>query len=235
MMDNGCKPLGILGGMSWVSTQLYYQLINEGIKKRRGKQHSANLLIASVDFQSVIDAQVAGDWEGLGGFLGARALGLGQAGVGAFLIASNTMHLVFDRVAALSGLPGLDIFDAIAVALHRDGRRRIGLLGTRYTMKDPFFLHAYARRGIEVIVPELADANKVNEIIFKELIHGKIKAESAAFYRDVVDRLTAKGADAVVLGCTEIGLLLDVNSSTTPLYDSTILHASMAVDWLMQS
>jgi aspartate racemase len=225
--------LGIIGGMSWVSTQAYYRLVNEQVAAARGRQHSAELLVASVDFQPIVDAQARGDWARAGEILADRGRALERAGATVFLIASNTMHLVYDAVRTAVSIPGLDIFDATAGALRGSGMRRVGLLGTRYTMSHPFFVEAYARRGVEVLVPKADDAKLVNEIIFRELIHGRVEAASVARYRDVVARLGAAGAEAVVLGCTQISLLLKPGDTELPLFDTTALHASMAAGWLL--
>jgi aspartate racemase len=227
------KILGILGGLSWVSTQEYYRLINEEVNRRRGRQHSADLLVASVDFQEIVDAQVRGDWAKAGAVLAEKARGLELAGAGAFLIASNTMHLVFEAVQAAVASPGLAIFDAVAAAAKAGGHRRLGLLGTRYTMNNAFFNAAYASRDLEVLSPAPADAVKMNEIIFKELIHGRIRPESKAAYQQVVSKLASAGATAVILGCTEIPLLLRQEDCETPLLDTTALHASRAAEWLL--
>ena len=226
--------LGILGGMSWVSTLDYYRLINEKIGRALGRQHSAELLIASVDFQSIIDAQVRGDWIHAGAILAGHAQALERAGASAFLVASNTMHRVIAQVEEAVNIPSLNIFDATAAEIMRSGKKRLGLLGTRYTMDHPFYRSEYERRGIDVIVPDAEDARKVNEIIFRELIHNVVRSESSHIYREIVERLVSRGVDGVILGCTEIGLLLKAEASDVTLFDTSALHASMAVDWLLR-
>lgn len=230
------RTLGILGGMSWASTEHYYRLINLGVGKRRGRQHSAALVIASPDFQPIVDAQARGAWDDVGTLLTASARSLERAGASAFLIASNTMHVAYADVARSVGIPGLSIFDSTADAIRDAGLERVGMLGTRYTMSMPFFDQAYGERGVALIKPAPADARRVNEIIFKELIHGVVRAESATFFREVVGRLGASGAQAVILGCTEISLLIPEGADDEaglPLFDTTDLHARRAVDWLL--
>ena len=226
--------LGILGGMSWVSTQDYYRVINEKIGQALGRQHSAELVIASVDFQQVVDAQVRGDWNHAGAILTEHAQALERAGARAFLVASNTMHRVIAQVEEAVNIPALNIFDATTAAILRSGKKRLGLLGTRYTMDHPFYRTEYERRGVNVIVPDAEDARKVNEIIFRELIHNVVRPESSQIYREIVERLVSRGVDGVILGCTEIGLLLKAEGSTVTLFDTSTLHASMAADWLLR-
>lgn len=218
--------------MSWVSTELYYRLINSQFNAKRGRQSSAPLVIASVDFQPIVDAQVRGDWDATAKILAEKARGLERAGASAFLIASNTMHLVLKQVRASVGIPALDIFDATADEARRQGKRRLGLLGTRYTMSHAFFRDEYAARGIDIITPDVQDAKRVNEIIFRELICDVVRPESKIVYDEVVRRLAVRGAEGVIMGCTEIGLLLDAATAEIPLFDTSRLHAAQAVSWL---
>ena len=229
------RVLGILGGMSWVSTQSYYAGLNTAVGAARGRQHSAELLIASIDFQPIVDAQARDDWAAAAEVLAASAQGLERAGADAFLIASNTMHRVLAPVRAAVTIPALDIFDATAAAVRAAGLTRVGLLGTRYTMSHAFYRDEFARRGVEIIVPEAHDAKRVNEIIFKELIHGTVRPAAVAVYRDVMARLAAAGAGGVVLGCTEIALLFpgETAADGVPLFDTTALHVAMAAGWLL--
>lgn len=168
------RTLGILGGMSWVSTVQYYRMINEQVGAALGRQHSASLLVMSQDFQPIVDAQSAGRWEQAGDMLTAQARSLKAGGAQGWLIASNTMHKVFDHIAAAVDLPGLNIFDATASAIVARGISRVALLGTRYTMVDPFFRQQYSQRGVEVLTPEGSAAERVNSIIFHELIHNRV-------------------------------------------------------------
>lgn len=229
-MDNS-RILGLLGGMSWVSTEHYYRGLNEGVSAARGRQHSAELLLASVDFQPIVDLQVKGDWSATGAILAERARGLERGGAGAFLIASNTMHLVYEQVREAVSIPGLDIFDASAAAVTARGLREVGLLGTRYTMSHAFYRDQYEKRGVKIRVPQGEDARRVNEIIFRELIHGVVKESSRDFYRGVVERL---GGDGVILGCTEIGILLkDGDIKGLPVIDTTKAHVAAGLSWLL--
>ncbi len=230
------KTLGILGGMSWVSTQSYYATLNAAVHSARGRQHSADLLIASPDFQPIVDAQARDDWAGAASILAKWARGLERGGAGAFLIASNTMHRVLAPVRATVSIPALDIFDATASAALAAGHRKLGLLGTRYTMSHAFYREELERRGVSVLTPEPDDARRVNEVIFKELIHARVTPEAKALYRKVVARLADAGAEGVILGCTEIALLFppaELAESRVPLYDTTALHAAMGAAWLL--
>ena len=219
--------------MSWVSTQQYYRLINKLINESRGRQHSAPLFIASVNFQDIVNAQARGDWQGAGTILAACATGLASAGCGAFLIASNTMHMVYQQTQNAVSIPGINIFDVTAAAIKASNLKNIALLGTRYTMSDPFFKDAYKARGISIMVPEANDAYTVNEIIFKELIHETIRPESKKACQGIVERLKDRGAEAVILGCTEIEWILKPEDVAVTLFDTTELHARAAADWLL--
>ena len=234
------NTLGIIGGLSWASTHQYYRLINEEINRARGRQSSAQLLIRSVDFQPVIDAQVRNDWNAAGDLLCDAARDLERGGAKAFLIASNTMHLVYEQVCRSVAIPGLNIFDATATKIKAKGLQKLGLLGTRYTMNLKFFREEYASRGIDVLVPKAKDASRINEIIFKELIHNQVKPASQETMREVIATLRQSGAEGVILGCTELELLLDDKSRTSnsdsgslEIFDTTASHAHAAVDWLL--
>lgn len=238
---NTMNTLGIIGGLSWASTQQYYRLINEEINRVRGRQASAELLIRSINFQPVIDAQVRNDWNAAAALLCDAARDLERGGAKAFLIASNTMHLVYDQVHDAVEIPGLNIFDATAAQIHAKGLHQVGLLGTRYTMNLSFFREEYARRGIDVIVPEAKDAARVNEVIFKELIHNQVRPESQRLIWDMMAKLHKSGADGVILGCTELELLMvgERPQTSTPdirdisIFDTTALHAMSAAQWLI--
>jgi len=229
------KTLGILGGMSWESTQSLYALINRGVAARLGGLHSARLLLHSVDFASIAAMQQAG-----AGFaqqqrrLGPRA-GLRRAGAEALLIASNTMHLVATEVERAAGLPVLHLVDATGEALRAARVRRIGLLATRFTMEQGFYRERlWERFGIETIVPDEAGRAEVHRLIFDELCHGRLEPTSREALRGQVAALADRGAQAAVLGCTELGLLLPADSpAALPLFDSTELQARAAVDWML--
>jgi len=230
------KVLGILGGMSWESSATYYQQLNRGVAARLGGLHSADLLLRSVDFAVIAALQKSGDWQAAGALLGAAGAGLKAAGAEGLLIATNTMHKVADEVVRLSGLPLIHIVDATAAALQAAGVRRVGLLATASTMEQDFYIGRMRERfGIELLVPEAPARAEVHRVIYEELCRGSILGSSRDFYRRVVRDLADQGAEAIILGCTEISLLLDPTDSTyaLPLYDSTALHAAAAVDWML--
>lgn len=223
--------LAILGGMSWASTQEYYRLINLGVQAHHGRQNSAELLISSVNFQDIIDWQIKGQWNLAGDLLARKTQQLQCAGATAFLIASNTMHKVLNQVLANVQIPALDIFDGTAIAIRDKGFKHVGLLGTRYTMNDSFFRDEYAKRGIEIVTPNKADGVAINEVIFKELIHGIITEKSRGTLRDVSQRLMECGAEGIILGCTELPLLLKPSEEKIPMFDTTEIHVGMAIKW----
>nr|WP_316642698.1 aspartate/glutamate racemase family protein [uncultured Roseateles sp.] len=230
------KTLGILGGMSWESSAHLYKLLNQGVASRLGGLHSADLLMRSVDFATIEVLQRSGDWAGAAALLGAAGAGLRAGGAQALLIATNTMHKVADEVERLSGLPLIHIVDATAEALKAAGVRRAGLLATAYTMEQDFYIGRMAsHHGIEVLVPEAAQRAEVHRIIFEELCRGRIVDASRAYYRDAMRQLAEQGAEGVILGCTEICLLLDPMQETglVPLFDGTALHAQAAIDWML--
>ena len=231
--ENDQHYLGIIGGLSWASTQIYYRLINESYGTIRGGQSSAPLLLASVDFQPIVNAQSRGDWSKAGAILADAGIRLERAGASALRIASNTMHLVVDQISSAIKVPILNIFDATAAAIKSAGMSKVGILGTRYTMSDPFFAEQYKLRGVQVVSPSKADAGRVNEIIFRELIRNQISDDSRTYFEQVVRRMADDGAEGVIMGCTEISLLLDPKNSPVSLFDTTSLHASVGVDWLL--
>ncbi|WP_395639584.1 aspartate/glutamate racemase family protein [Pseudolysinimonas sp.] len=223
--------LGLLGGMSWESTALYYRAINEGVAERLGGYHSADLLMASVDFAEIERMQAADDWAGATTLLGARARSLADAGADLLVLCTNTMHLVADGIEAAAGIPLLHIADPTGAALVAAGHRTVGLLGTRFTMERDFYrLRLEQRFGLEVVVPGNDDRDTVHRVIYEELVHGVVTDASRAEYRAVIDRLVRAGADSVILGCTEITLLVGADDSPVPVFDTTALHARAAVD-----
>ncbi|QIM21629.1 aspartate/glutamate racemase family protein [Phycicoccus sp. HDW14] len=226
------RLLGVLGGMSWTSTEAYYRGLNAGVAARLGGLHSARLLLHSVDFAPVAEAQHAGDWGATARILGDAARGLAAGGAEALLLATNTMHKVAGEVEAAAGVPLLHIADPTADALLAGGHHRVGLLATRFTMEQDFYVERLRARGLDVVVPEADDRDLVHRVIYDELVHDVVRPESRAAYLDVVGRLVAEGADSVVLGCTEIGLLLTDGDAEVPLLDTTALHVAAGVDWL---
>lgn len=229
------KTLGILGGMSWESTQHLYALINRGVAERRGGLHSAQLVLHSVDFAPIAAMQSAGDWAGAARVLGEAAAGLARAGAEALVIATNTMHLVAAEIERAAGLPVLHIVDTTAEALRAAGVKRAGLLATRFTMEQGFYRERMkARFGIDVIVPDEPGRTDVHRLIYEELCRGRFEPAGRELLRAQVAALADRGAQAVVLGCTELGLSLPSGSpAALPLFDSTDLQARAAVDWML--
>lgn len=229
------KTLGILGGMSWESTQHLYALVNRGVAARLGGLHSAQLVLHSVDFAPIAALQSAGDWAAAGQVLGEAAAGLARAGAQALVIATNTMHLVATDVERAAGLPVLHIVDATGEALRAAGVRRAGLLATRFTMEQGFYRDRMRERfDIDVITPDEAGRGEVHRMIYEELCRGRFEAGSREALRAQVAALADRGAQAAILGCTELGLLLPAGSpAALPLFDSTELQARAAVDWML--
>lgn len=227
------KTLGLLGGMSWESTQLYYRLINQGIQKRLGGLHSAKILLHSVDFAEIESLQCQGDWQQAGNQLARAAQGLEREGADGLLICTNTMHLVADTIAANIAIPILHIADETAMALQADSITRVGLLGTRFTMEQPFYRERLSRRGIQVLVPDSRARSQIDRIIFTELCRGKVTSNSRREYQHAIQSLQDRGAQAVVLGCTEIGMLIGPDDVDLPLYDTTRIHATAGVQFAL--
>ena len=229
------RTLGILGGMSWESTQHLYALINRGVAARLGGLHSAQLLLHSVDFAPIAAMQSAGDWAGAATVLGSAGAGLKRAGAEALLIATNTMHLVATEVERAAGLPVLHIVDATAEALRAAGVKRAGLLATRFTMEQGFYRERMKTRfGIDVVTPDEAGRVEVHRLIYEELCRGRFEPASREVLRTQIAALAGRGAQAAILGCTELGLLLPAGSDAAlPLFDSTDLQARAAVDWML--
>lgn len=228
------RTLGILGGMSWESTQHLYALLNRGVAARLGGLHSARLLLHSVDFAPIAALQAEGRWSDAAAVLGAAGAGLQRAGAEALLIATNTMHRVADDIERAARLPVLHIVDTTAAVLRAAGVRRAGLLGTRFTMTEGFYAERMARHGIDIVVPAAPGQAEVHRLIYEELCRGRFEAASREALRDQVAALAKQGAEAVILGCTELGLLLPASSpAALPLFDSTDLQARAAVDWML--
>jgi len=221
--------------MSWESSLLYYRLINNAVKQRLGGLHSAQLLLYSVDFAPIEKLQHAGNWEAAAEILVDAARRLEAGGADFFLIGTNTMHHVAEVVSAAVAIPLLHIADATAEVLKQDGVKRIGLLGTAFTMELDFYRNRIsAQHGIEVVVPDLHDRQMVHDIIFQELCQGQIEPESREVYLAIIDRLRQQHVEAVILGCTEIGMLLQPQDTDIKLYDSTAIHAEQAVAFALE-
>ncbi|MBU0900455.1 MULTISPECIES: aspartate/glutamate racemase family protein [Pseudomonas] len=228
------RQLGILGGMSWESTASYYRLLNQGVREQLGGLHSAPLLLHSVDFAEVAELQQRGDWQAAGELLARAAQGLQQAGATALLLATNTMHKVAPALEAAIDIPLLHIGDAVGQALQRQGIKRAALLGTRFTMQEAFYRQRLAERfAIEVITPEPVHMEEVDRVIFAELCQGQFLAPARDFYLDCLRTLKEQGAEVAILGCTEIGLLLEGVDAPLPLLDSAELHVAMGLEWML--
>lgn len=223
------RTIGLLGGMSWESTAEYYRLLNEFTRERLGGLHSAKCVLWSVDFAEIEELQAQGRWTEAGERLAAAAGALEAAGAELLLICTNTMHKVADQVQAAVGIPLLHLADTTAAAVQADGVRRVGLLGTAFTMEQDFYRGRLASHGLDVLVPDAAGRAAVHRIIYDELCQGVIRDESREIYRAVIDDLVAAGAEGVVLGCTEIELLIGPEHSPVPVYATTRLHAQAAV------
>jgi aspartate racemase len=219
----------MLGGMSWESSAEYYRLANELVRERLGGLHSARLVLASVDFATIERLQVEDRWEEAGQLLGEVAVGLESAGAEVLLLCTNTMHKVADQVQAAVSVPLLHIVDVTALAVRAAGLSAVGLLGTSYTMDQDFYGDRMARHGVRLIVPATDDRAEVHRVIFEELCLGIVREESRRAYRDIIMRLADDGAEGVVLGCTEIELLITAADSPVPVFATTRLHVEAAV------
>jgi len=223
------KTIGLIGGMSWESTAHYYRVLNEETARRLGGLHSAPILLNSVDFAPIEQLQRAGDWASAGDQLAGIAAGLEAQGAGIVGLATNTMHIVADRITARLTVPFVHIADPTAEALLADGFSTVGLLGTRFTLEMPFYKDRRAERGLSVLVPEV-DVTILNGIIYEELCRGIVSDASRQIYVRAIELLAARGAEAVILGCTELAMLIDDDASPLPGFDTTDLHAKALVD-----
>lgn len=224
------KTIGLLGGMSWESTVSYYQFINKAVKERLGGLHSAKILLHSVDFAEIEACQSSGDWDRSADILAQAARGLAGAGADFIVICTNTMHKVAPQIQARSGVPLLHIAEVTARALLDRGVRRAALLGTRYTMTQDFYRGKLAQAGVEVLVPSEEDMDTVNQVIFDELCRGVISPDSRAAFLEIIGTLARQGAQGVILGCTEIGLLIGQGDTDLPVFDTTRIHARAAAE-----
>jgi aspartate racemase len=223
------KTIGLIGGMSWESSAHYYAVLNRETQRRLGGLHSAPVILHSVDFAPIAAMQSEGRWDEAGRELNAVALSLQQAGAQVLGLATNTMHVVADTMLEGVGIPFIHIADPTADALLADGFDTVGLLGTRFTMEMGFYKDRLRARGLQPLVPDV-DHTNLNGIIYDELCKGVVRDESRKVYQTAIDRLAARGAQAVILGCTEIGMLIDDSTSSLPTYDTTELHARALVD-----
>jgi len=220
------KIIGLIGGMSWESTVPYYSQINAAIKERLGGLHSAKIILYSVDFHDIEQLQRAGDWDAAGALLAKAAQSLQAAGADFLVLCTNTMHKVATQIEAAVAIPLLHIADPTAAAIKQAGHTRIGLLGTRFTMEQDFYRDRLAtHHGLQIIVPEAAERETIHRVIYEELCLGRIVPESRQNYQRIIRTLAAQGAQAIILGCTEISLLISQQDSPIPLFDTTALHA----------
>ena len=226
------KRIGLIGGMSWESTTTYYQMINRGVRRELRGLHSADLMMHSLDFAHIAKLQQQGQWDALATILTDSAKLLEQAGAECIVICTNTMHKLADDISGAIAIPLLHIADATATQLQKDGIPRAGLLGTRFTMEQAFYKDRVTQQfGIDVITPEQQQREEVHRVIYDELCQGEILPASRDYFLSVINDLKDQGAQAVILGCTELGLLIDSDSSALPLYDTARLHANAAVEF----
>jgi len=222
------KTIGLIGGMSWESTVTYYKIINETVKERLGGLHSAKCILYSVDFQEIEECQANGNWEKSGEILGEAANNLEKAGADFIVICTNTMHKVVNQIKEKISIPILHIAEMTAEKILEKGLKNIALLGTKYTMEQDFYKSKLIEKGINVIIPDKNDIEIINEVIYDELCLGTINSNSKKKFLEIVDKLRSKGAEGIILGCTEIGLLIKNADTDVPLFDTAIIHAEQA-------
>ncbi|MGI9894693.1 aspartate/glutamate racemase family protein [Vibrio natriegens] len=228
------KTVGMLGGMSWESTASYYKALNEGVKSRLGGLHSAKICLYSVDFDEIEKLQHQGKWSETALILSEAAKSVERGGADFLMICTNTMHKVVPEIESQISIPILHIADATAESLVQNGVTKVGLLGTRFTMEQDFYKGRISEKfGIDVVVPTADEQTVVHDIIYQELCLGEIKTESRDRYLKIIANLHAQGAEAVILGCTEIALLVKQSDTTVPLYDTTEIHAAHGVEWAL--
>ena len=219
------KTIGLIGGMSWESTVTYYKIINETIKEKLGGLHSAKCILYSVDFQEIEECQANGNWEKSGEILGEAANNLEKAGADFIVICTNTMHKVVNQIKEKISIPILHIAEMTAEKILEKGLKNIALLGTKYTMEQDFYKSKLIEKAINVIIPDKNDIEIINEVIYDELCLGTINSDSKKKFLEIVDKLRNKGAEGIILGCTEIGLLIKNEDTDVPLFDTAIIHA----------
>ena len=222
------KTIGLIGGMSWESTVTYYKIINETVKEKLGGLHSAKCILYSVDFQEIEECQSNGNWEKSGEILGEAAYNLEKAGADFIVICTNTMHKVVNQIKEKISIPILHIAEMTAEKILEKGLKNIALLGTKYTMEQDFYKSKLIEKGINVIIPDKNDIEIINEVIYDELCLGTINSNSKKKFLEIVHKLRSKGAEGIILGCTEIGLLIKNADTDVPLFDTAIIHAEQA-------
>ena len=222
------KTIGLIGGMSWESTVTYYKIINETVKEKLGGLHSAKCILYSVDFQEIEECQANGNWEKSGEILGEAANNLEKAGADFIVICTNTMHKVVNQIKEKISIPILHIAEMTAEKILEKGLKNIALLGTKYTMEQDFYKSKLIEKGINVIIPDKNDIEIINKVIYDGLCLGTINSNSEKKFLEIVDKLRSKGAEGIILGCTEIGLLIKNEDTDVPLFDTAIIHAEQA-------
>jgi aspartate racemase len=235
-MSSGAKmkTIGLIGGMSWESTVPYYRIINETVRDRLGGLHSAKLVLLSVDFYEVERLQSTGDWAGAGRMLAQAGRSLELAGADFLVLCTNTMHKVASTIERAVAIPLFHITDPTAAEIKRSGFKKVGLLGTRFTMEEDFYrFRLQSHHGISVLVPKEADREIVHRVIYEELCLGKVVDASRTQFRRIIEDLVDSGAEAIVLGCTEISTLVQRSDSSVPLFDTTSIHACKAAEWAL--
>ena len=222
------KTIGLIGGMSWESTVTYYKIINETVKEKLGGLHSAKCILYSIDFQEIEECQANGNWEKSGEILGEAANNLEKAGADFIVICTNTMHKVINQIKEKISIPILHIAEMTAEKILEKGLKNIALLGTKYTMEQDFYKSKLIEKGINVIIPDKNDIKIINKVIYDELCLGTINSNSKKKFLEIVDKLRSKGAEGIILGCTEIGLLIKNEDTDVPLFDTAVIHAEEA-------
>ena len=228
------KIIGMIGGMSWESTTPYYRIVNETVKERLGGRHSAKLVLYSVDFQEIKHLQRAGAWDDAGRMMAQAAQSLQDAGADFLVLCTNTMHKVADAIESAVDIPLLHIADPTAEEIKRVGLKKVGLLGTRFTMEQDFYRGRLRRlHDLEVVIPNEMDREIIHTVIYEELCQGKVLVDSRMQYQRIIQRLVEDGAEAIILGCTEISMLIGAQDSPVPVFDTARIHARKAVDWAL--
>ena len=222
------KTIGLIGGMSWESTVTYYKIINETVKEKLGGLHSAKCILYSIDFQEIEECQANGNWEKSGEILGEAANNLEKAGADFIVICTNTMHKVINQIKEKISIPILHIAEMTAEKILEKGLKNIALLGTKYTMEQDFYKSKLIEKGINVIIPDKNDIKIINKVIYDELCLGTINSNSKKKFLEIVDKLRSKGAEGIILGCTEIGLFIKNEDTDVPLFDTAVIHAEEA-------
>ena len=233
-MKNTMKTIGLIGGMSWESSKLYYELINQKVKEVLGGFHSCKSILLTVDFDEIHRLQGEGNWTALDKIMADAAQNLEQAGADIILICANTMHLCSEAIIKSVDIPLLHIAEATGQAIEEKGLKKIALLGTKFTMEKDFYKNILTNKfGIEVLIPNAAERAAIHEIIYEELVQGKFTPESRAIYQNIIHRLASEGAEGAILGCTEIPLLIAPNDVDIPTFNTTKIHAEKAVEWAL--